>query len=47
VPALSACNTAAGGAQGADALSGLARAFFHAGAMLTLTQNDPLLMLMA
>ena len=29
---LSACNTAAGGAQGAEALSGLARAFFYAGA---------------
>jgi CHAT domain-containing protein len=29
---LSACNTAAGGADGADALSGLARAFFYAGA---------------
>jgi CHAT domain-containing protein len=28
---LSACNTAAGGAQGAAALSGLARAFFYAG----------------
>ena len=29
---LSACNTAAGEGQGADALSGLARAFFYAGA---------------
>ena len=29
---LSACNTAAGGAEGAEALSGLARAFFYAGA---------------
>jgi CHAT domain-containing protein/tetratricopeptide (TPR) repeat protein len=29
---LSACNTAAGATPGADALSGLARAFFHAGA---------------
>jgi CHAT domain-containing protein len=29
---LSACNTAAGGAAGAEALSGLARAFFYAGA---------------
>jgi CHAT domain-containing protein len=29
---LSACNTAAGGAKGAEALSGLARAFFYAGA---------------
>jgi len=29
---LSACNTAAGGASGAEALSGLARAFFYAGA---------------
>ena len=28
---LSACNTAAGGAEGAEALSGLARAFFYAG----------------
>jgi CHAT domain-containing protein len=29
---LSACNTAAGGAKGAEALSGLARAFVYAGA---------------
>jgi hypothetical protein len=29
---LSACNTAAGEAKGAEALSGLARAFFYAGA---------------
>ncbi len=29
---LSACNTAAGGKPGAEALSGLARAFFYAGA---------------
>jgi CHAT domain-containing protein len=29
---LSACNTAAGDADGAEALSGLARAFFYAGA---------------
>ena len=29
---LSACNTAAGGTEGAEALSGLARAFFYAGA---------------
>ena len=29
---LSACNTAAGGAEGGETLSGLARAFFHAGA---------------
>jgi len=29
---LSACNTAAGNAEGAEALSGLARAFFYAGA---------------
>jgi CHAT domain-containing protein len=29
---LSACNTAAGEGQGADGLSGMARAFFHAGA---------------
>jgi hypothetical protein len=30
--ALSACNTAAGDKPGAEALSGLARAFFYAGA---------------
>jgi CHAT domain-containing protein len=29
---LSACNTAAGGAKGAEALSGLARAFIYPGA---------------
>src|SRR5262249_56185830 len=29
---LSACNTAAGNAEGAEALSGLARSFFYAGA---------------
>jgi len=29
---LSACNTAAGGAEGSEALSGLARSFFYAGA---------------
>jgi len=29
---LSACNTAAGGAEGAEALSGVSRAFFYAGA---------------
>src|SRR5262249_54563799 len=29
---LSACNTAAGNTEGAEALSGLARAFFYAGA---------------
>jgi CHAT domain-containing protein len=36
---LSACNTAAGGAQGADALSGLARAFFYAGARALLVSH--------
>jgi CHAT domain-containing protein len=36
---LSACNTAAGGAQGAEALSGLARAFFYAGARSLLVSN--------
>ena len=36
---LSACNTAAGGAKGADALSGLARAFFYAGARAMLVSH--------
>jgi CHAT domain-containing protein len=36
---LSACNTAAGGAEGADALSGLARAFFYAGARALLVSH--------
>jgi CHAT domain-containing protein/tetratricopeptide (TPR) repeat protein len=36
---LSACNTAAGGAKGAEALSGLARAFFHAGARSLLVSH--------
>jgi tetratricopeptide (TPR) repeat protein len=36
---LSACNTAAGGTQGAEALSGLARAFFYAGARSLLVSH--------
>jgi tetratricopeptide (TPR) repeat protein/CHAT domain-containing protein len=36
---LSACNTAAGGAQGAEALSGLARAFIYAGARALLVAH--------
>ena len=36
---LSACNTAAGGASDADALSGLARAFFYAGARALLVSH--------
>src|SRR5262249_51823471 len=36
---LSACNTAAGEAKGADALSGLARAFFYAGARSLLVSH--------
>jgi CHAT domain-containing protein len=36
---LSACNTAAGGAPGAEALSGLARAFFYAGARSLLASH--------
>ena len=36
---LSACNTAAGGVEGADALSGLARAFFYAGARSLLVSH--------
>jgi CHAT domain-containing protein len=36
---LSACNTAAGGAPGGEALSGLARAFFYAGARSLLVSH--------
>ena len=36
---LSACNTAAGAGAGADAASGLARAFFYAGARALLVTN--------
>ena len=36
---LSACNTAAGGAEGAEALSGLASAFFYAGARALLVSH--------
>jgi CHAT domain-containing protein len=36
---LSACNTAADGADGAEALSGLARAFFYAGARALLVSH--------
>jgi tetratricopeptide (TPR) repeat protein/CHAT domain-containing protein len=36
---LSACNTAAGGAEGAEALSGLARAFFYAGGRALLVSH--------
>ena len=36
---LSACNTAAGTGQGAEALSGLARAFFYAGARALLVSH--------
>ena len=36
---LSACNTAAGDKPGAEALSGLARAFFYAGARSLLVSN--------
>jgi predicted small secreted protein len=38
---LSACNTAAGGEPGAEALSGLARAFFYAGARSLLVSHWP------
>ena len=38
---LSACNTAAGDKPGADALSGLARAFFYAGAKTLLVSHWP------
>lgn len=36
---LSACNTAAGSAEGAEALSGLARAFFYAGTRALLVSH--------
>jgi CHAT domain-containing protein len=36
---LSTCNTAAGGAQGVEALSGLARAFIYAGARALLVSH--------
>jgi CHAT domain-containing protein/tetratricopeptide (TPR) repeat protein len=36
---LSACNTAAGGSEGAEALSGVARAFFYAGARALLVSH--------
>ncbi len=36
---LSACNTAAGGTEGGEALSGLARAFFYAGARALLVSH--------
>src|SRR4029079_13630546 len=36
---LSACNTAAGSTEGAEALSGLARAFFYAGARSLLVSH--------
>jgi CHAT domain-containing protein len=36
---LSACNTAAGAGEGAEALSGLARAFFYAGARALLVSH--------
>src|SRR4026207_2543449 len=36
---LSACNAAAGGSEGAEALSGLARAFFYAGARALLVSH--------
>ncbi len=38
---MSACNTAAGGASGAEALSGLAKAFFYAGARALLVSHWP------
>jgi CHAT domain-containing protein len=38
---LSACNTAAGGGAGAEALSGLGRAFFYAGARALLASSWP------
>ena len=38
---LSACNTAGGAAEGAEALSGLARAFFYAGARALLVSHWP------
>ncbi len=36
---MSACNTAAGSSEGAEALSGLARAFFYAGARSLLVSH--------
>ena len=36
---LSACNTAAGGSEGAEALSGMSRAFFYAGARALLVSH--------
>jgi CHAT domain-containing protein len=36
---MSACNTAAGGSQGAEALTGLARAFFYAGTRTLLVSH--------
>ena len=38
---LSACNTGADGGNGGDAVSGLGRAFFHAGARALLVSNWP------
>ena len=38
---MSACNTAAAGASDAEALSGLARAFFYAGARALLVSHWP------
>ena len=38
---LSACNTAAGSGAGAEAVSGLGRAFFYAGARALLVTNWP------
>jgi CHAT domain-containing protein len=38
---LSACNTASADSLGAEALSGLARAFFYAGARALLVSNWP------
>ena len=38
---LSACNTAAGNGAGAEAISGLGRAFFYAGARALLVSNWP------
>ena len=38
---MSACNTAAGSSEGAEALSGLARAFFYAGARSLLVSHWP------
>ena len=38
---MSACNTAGGGKPGAEALSGLARAFFYAGARALLVSHWP------